>query len=406
MSKIVLSLVTVLTISIVMLSCGEDESIAPQLTAPEVRSISPTTGTVGTEVILTIRGIGFTETTVTSDYDYLVLTDTLSSDTEIEVTATISDRAFPKIVNLILTNSEGTDSVSFSLVPASLEGLVWSTVQDIPTPRWGLSVVAVDDKIYAIGGVVEGDSVVATMEIFDPSTNTWTTGVDMPTAVLLPASAVIDGKIYIAGGINWKITFSTLNVFDPSTDTWTSLTDMPSPRHSAGGAGFDGKFYVAGGANSFFLADDLWSYDVATSTWTSLAKMPRLKASFGMVANDDRIYAIGGESENNPWISLYFTPSVNSWTTTTAMPTPRRGLTTDNFLGNVITIGGRSSVFTATVESLNPTTDSWSTLADLPDAKDRGGVAVIGDKIYVVGGRRNNRGSSSLPASTFVGEIP
>ena len=144
---------------------------------------------------MTITGSGFTETTVTSDDDDLILTDPMLSDTEIKVTAAISDGAYSKTVFLILTNTEGTDSISFSLVPASLEGLVWSTAQDIPTPRSGLSVVAVDDKIYAIGGVNESDSMLATMEIFDPLANTWTTGTDMPEAVAFTASAVMERYI-------------------------------------------------------------------------------------------------------------------------------------------------------------------------------------------------------------------
>lgn len=415
MSKIVLPIVIILTISIVILSCGDDEPTAPQVTAPEVLSISPITGTIGSSIALTITGIGFTETIVTSDDDDLVLNDTQLSDTEIIVTATISVNAFSKTVFLILTNTEGTDSVSFSLVPASLAGLVWSTVQDIPTPRSGLSVVAVDEKIYAIGGVNASDSIVATMEIFDPSTNTWTTGADMPAAVAFTASAVIDGKIYIAGGFNWITTFSTLNEYDPSTDTWTNLADMPRPRYAAGGAGFDGKFYVAGGVNDFFIGDFLESYDVANSNWITLTRLPRVKALFGFVPTDDKIFAMGGEGENNPGANFYFNLATESWSTSTELPTPRISPMADNFLGNVIVIGGRTAdnttehtilVLTSTVESLNPSTNSWSTLTDIPDTRDRGGVAVIRDKIYIVGGRNRIDRDHIPSASTLVGEIP
>ena len=63
-------------------------------------------------------------------------------------------------------------------------------------------------------------------------------------------------------------------------------------------------------------------------------------------------------------------------------------------------------VLTATVESLNPANDSWITHNDIPDARDRGGVAVIGDKIYIVGGRNRIDGDYVPTASTLVGEIP
>jgi hypothetical protein len=47
----------------------------------------------------------------------------------------------------------------------------WETRNPMPTARSGLGAVAVNGKIYAIGGATEWDSYVGTNEVYDPATN-------------------------------------------------------------------------------------------------------------------------------------------------------------------------------------------------------------------------------------------
>ena len=42
------------------------------------------------------------------------------------------------------------------------------------TPRWGLAAVALNGKIYAIGGCFDENKPYSTVEIYDPATDTWT----------------------------------------------------------------------------------------------------------------------------------------------------------------------------------------------------------------------------------------
>lgn len=80
----------------------------------------------------------------------------------------------------------------------------WTRKAGIPTARWGLSTSVVNGKIYAIGGMA-GDSVngsreVSTVEVYDPTTDTWTMKADMPTARACISTCVVNGKIYVFGG--------------------------------------------------------------------------------------------------------------------------------------------------------------------------------------------------------------
>src|SRR6185503_4058505 len=56
-----------------------------------------------------------------------------------------------------------------------------------------------DGKLYLVGGLEGGSE--GQVQIFDPSTNSWTLGAPMPWSAGSLATAAIDGRIYAAGGI-------------------------------------------------------------------------------------------------------------------------------------------------------------------------------------------------------------
>lgn len=96
----------------------------------------------------------------------------------------------------------------------------WIQKSDMPTERHALSTSALDGKIYAIGGYVPGVSGypgVATVEVYDPATDTWTIAPDMPTGRFGPRTSVVDEKIYVFGGLaRWITTaYGKVEVYEP-----------------------------------------------------------------------------------------------------------------------------------------------------------------------------------------------
>ncbi|MDR2719984.1 MAG: hypothetical protein LBC03_04180, partial [Nitrososphaerota archaeon] len=85
---------------------------------------------------------------------------------------------------------------------ALVSGLVtnsWSVKSSMSQARYGLGVVVLDDKIYAIGGYAD-DGVVGTNECYDPVSDTWAILASMPTPRACFAIAACQGKIYCMGG--------------------------------------------------------------------------------------------------------------------------------------------------------------------------------------------------------------
>ena len=93
----------------------------------------------------------------------------------------------------------------------------------MPTARIQSAAGVIDGVLYVVGGLDSASiSDLATVEAYDPVTNTWSTMDPMPAARAMPASAVINGRLYVAGGYiyddngDFGGSVSTLEVFTPS----------------------------------------------------------------------------------------------------------------------------------------------------------------------------------------------
>ena len=105
-----------------------------------------------------------------------------------------------------------------------------------------------ESLLYVIGGY-NGTNVLNTVDIFDPTTNTWTSGTNMPTARSHLRAAVLNGKIYAIGGYNGTSYINTVEEYDPSTNTWTTQTSIPTAKAAPAVVTANGKIYIAGGFN-------------------------------------------------------------------------------------------------------------------------------------------------------------
>ncbi len=178
----------------------------------------------------------------------------------------------------------------------------WETKTSMPKPRTYLDANVVNDKIYLIGG--SGGPYAN--QVYDPLTDTWTEietharasyPYSYPLSVYLYVSAVIDDKIYIIGGIYGK---DSVQIFDPRLQTWKSGADIPFYKSRSGCAATTGKkapkrIYVLGGGD-YFTTSRNEIYDPESDTWTTGEPMPTSRHDLAVAVVDDKIYAIGGNT--------------------------------------------------------------------------------------------------------------
>ena len=193
----------------------------------------------------------------------------------------------------------------------------WTAGASSLVPRGTSATAVVGGKLYITGGAGNffvGD--IATLEIYDPNTDTWTNGTPIPVASEGAVGAAINGKFYVVGGYirpaGLGVGIATTNVFiyDPTSDTWTSGAPLPSPRQFAVGGVINGSLYITGGDNADGTNNPVVVYDPVANTWSSSVADPLLHPTAAAAVVNGELFVAGGSvSGNSISTAEAFTPS-------------------------------------------------------------------------------------------------
>jgi N-acetylneuraminic acid mutarotase len=298
----------------------------------------------------------------------------------------------------------------------------WAKKAPLPEKSEEFSFASVNNKIYLFGGSPAGDNQAppGIVQEYDPATDRWTTRKKMPLPAHDVAAVGLGGKIYLfggaiqpqAGGPN-QMPANNVWEYDPTADTWKALPPMPTARMAPVAAVAEGKIYVIGGA-SVHPGAKLVSlgpkvphrslntnevYDPATNKWETRMSMPtaRNHAAAGVIGG--KIYVIGGRlasafasaGSNSDVVEVY-DPVANTWGAAGLRMTTARSAMGFATYGNRILIAGGEIVdrhmFAAirAVEAYDPATNLWTELPIMPAARQGVSAAVVGDRLYVIGG--------------------
>jgi N-acetylneuraminic acid mutarotase len=143
----------------------------------------------------------------------------------------------------------------------------WDTLPtSLPTPREHLAAVALDGRLFVIGGRWPGRGNLATVELYDPDLGTWDRAPDMPTARGGLTAAAVGERLHVTGGEDFErspsCTFSQHERFDPAAGHWLTLAPLPTSRHGLASAAVGERWIVFGGgtkaaAQTLVSASDL-----------------------------------------------------------------------------------------------------------------------------------------------------
>ncbi len=107
--------------------------------------------------------------------------------------------------------------------------------------------------MYVVGGLDNVNGIIlATVEAYDPATNTWTTRRSMPTPRFALSVGVVNGILYAVGGRTAfapSTAVATVEAYDPATDTWTTSAPMPTPRSYLAAGVVNNVLHAVGGFN-------------------------------------------------------------------------------------------------------------------------------------------------------------
>lgn len=270
-------------------------------------------------------------------------------------------------------------------------GTGWTTRAPMPTVRQDLAVGVVDGILYAVGGGTAFGSAVATVEAYDPATNTWATKAPMPTARRRLSVAVVNGIMYAIGGTtDFTNHFATVEAYNPSTNSWSTRTAMPGGRSGMGVAVANGIVYAISGYSTGGVVATVAAYDPASNTWSSRTSIPSPRTSLAVCAIDGLLYAAGGDTAGGDVVTVEaYDPVTDTWSARTPMSFARGYLGAGVINGILYTAGGSNNgPQLATFEAYNPITNSWTTKPSMPTGRAwlAGGVSTAKGVFYAIGG--------------------
>jgi Kelch motif/Galactose oxidase, central domain len=172
---------------------------------------------------------------------------------------------------------------------------VWRSLPSRKVPRGAAGAARVGNKIHVIGGRGLDGFVLATHEVFDPQSSSWTEAAPLPAARDHMVAA--DGKLHVIGG-RFKGPADRTgehDVYDPATDKWTSAAPLPTPRSGLASAYYHGSILVLGGElPPDYTFPENEAYDPKTNQWTTLSPMPHGRHGFGGDVIGENAYVVGG----------------------------------------------------------------------------------------------------------------
>jgi N-acetylneuraminic acid mutarotase len=267
----------------------------------------------------------------------------------------------------------------------------------------------------------DGKVLVASGEVYDPSSGTWTTtgsmqtGRSWSTATLLP-----NGKVLVVGGLDpgSRQSIADCELYDPVTGTWSVTGSLNIARYGQRPTLLqNGKLLVSGGYNGsypsggFVAAGEI--YDPATGLWTMTGSVSIARDGHTATLLTNGLVLITGGTRfiNGGYTEVVncdlYNPATGSWTATGSL-TSRRSSHTATLLpnGRVMVTGGhfyQSGVFYRNnTEIYTPATGTWALTGSMINTRDHHTATLLPNgKVLVAGGTQHFNGAAMANCELF-----
>lgn len=231
----------------------------------------------------------------------------------------------------------------------------WRTLTAAHAPRMSNQGIAVlNNFVYLIGGDKNTSGFRAETRCwrYDPRHNRWCSIQPLQQQHADHCVCVVGGHIYAIGGRDYSNELDSVERYNPHTNMWEYVAPLKREVYAHAGAIADGKIYTTCGRRGSAYLRETYCFDPAANHWTACAEGPVERAWHGMASVNGRVYVIGGSNDEHGY---------------------RR---------DVMKVG-----------CFDPLSNSWSLMSPLPAGHGEPGIAVLDNRIYVLGGRSHDRGN-------------
>ncbi|XP_048738343.1 kelch domain-containing protein 1-like [Ostrea edulis] len=279
--------------------------------------------------------------------------------------------------------TESNDLIRFSFGTKRWEKV--TSVGELPAPRTGGSLVAVDNCLYLFGGLSHSTGWFNDLFMFDTNTNRWS-AVEAEGTAPGPRDklqAVAMGHwLYFFGGFGPKST----DMDDDDDEEWEDEEneDLPSDQEGA----------------EFGWFNDLHVFDTVNKKWSQPMQMnlgvPTARAAHVMCAVDKLLVIFGGRDIESRQSDVHiFNTETRKWDMEMKVqgqkPEPRSFHSAVSIGNKLVVVGGRGkeNQHFADVHMFNCESKSWSQVKQngaVPEGRSQHSLGVVGDKVIMYGG--------------------
>ena len=188
---------------------------------------------------------------------------------------------------------------------------------------------------------------------YDPVADQWSARAARPTYRSNFASAVVNGLLYVIGGSGRTdngpgVCFdcehkSHVEIYDPTTDRWSTGAPLPTALSNGKACVFSDQIYIFGGASISSPHERfIFTYNTTSNSWSAKSPMPTTRYYFACAAVDDKVYLLGGSTPDAVTVDTIerYDPFVETWSSPTRLKTPRLALSAPVVGKRIITMGG------------------------------------------------------------------
>jgi hypothetical protein len=337
-------------------------------------------------------------------------TATLLGDGNVLVTGGVNSTAFPTTAEL------------YNLTT----GTFAQTTGNLTTMRFSATATLLKSGKVLLAGGKGANSELATGELYDPATQTFAaTAGSMSTARAYHTATLLnDGTVLLTGGLDpaggpTGTPVATAEIYNPATNTFTLTGPMTTGRffHMATLLG-SGKVLITGGLNYGATLATAELYDPATKTFTSVGSMTAARVGHAAtVLGSGKVLLTGGGTSfggNATATAEVYDPNTGSFAATAPMTTPRSAHTATLLNSGQVLVAGGASMFYArgqgyslsSAELFDPTTGSFTRTADMTALREsHTATLLLNGEVLVVGGSSGTLGYSTTTTVLATAEL-
>jgi N-acetylneuraminic acid mutarotase len=176
----------------------------------------------------------------------------------------------------------------------------WKRLPDAPTARAAMGLAANGDRLYAVGGHLQGNFEVRRLEVFDVSQRKWRRRAAMPTGRNHLTAVFAEGRLWAIGGRQTGgENLATVERYDPGENEWSKGPALNVARSGIASVVAADSIVVFGGEDlgpggSTIAEVERLPFAALGGPWELIESMPVPRHGLGGAARNDFVYALEG----------------------------------------------------------------------------------------------------------------